>query len=323
MSTLIDPDPDLGPTAPTALDAAERAELEHYRAAFGQLRDVTRRAARGDLEARVGPLDGGVAFDEMRRGLNRLLDLTDAFVREASGSLHAASDGRFHRAFLAQGMQGAFREGAIVVDRARHAMQLGASRVAAVEQRRRELAADFEQEVLGASEHVAAAATELAATAASLSRSAGVAVGEATGARSSIDVLDDSARRIRHVADSIRQVAGQSRLLALNATIEAARAGEAGRGFAVVATEVKELADQTGAATAQIELEVEAVRDAASGARATLEAIAEMVGDMHHQVVAIAEAVDARGHGEAAPGLAQLAETLRGGALDFLAALRS
>ncbi|WP_433791906.1 methyl-accepting chemotaxis protein [Actinoplanes sp. CA-252034] len=55
--------------------------------------EVCRRAASGDLEARVPWLGGSDAVVEARSAINELLDRTDAFVREA-GAASAAAESR-------------------------------------------------------------------------------------------------------------------------------------------------------------------------------------------------------------------------------------
>lgn len=308
----------------TDLSTDERAELAAYRSAFEAIASVCAGAARGDLELRLPRLEGGDHIADVRDALNRLLDLTDAFVREAGASLHAASEKRFHREFLVRGMLGSFREGASRVNEARGAMRVAADQLRDAERQRLLLADEFETAVLSASEQVAAASTELGATAAALTESASAAVAEAEQAASTVSALDASSQQIARVVTIINKIAAQTRLLALNATIEAARAGEAGSGFAVVATEVKHLAEQTAQATAAITEEIRAVQSSSHAAGDVLRGIGHTIDGMHQQVLGIADAVAGTSTeaGSDFSGLAQLAELLRAEVVGFLVELR-
>ncbi len=91
---------------------ALRAELARHNEALTVIARVCQAAATGDLEPRVLGMRGSGALGEVALSVNHLLDLTDAYVRESTASLAAASDGRFYRRFLERGMHGSFKSGA-------------------------------------------------------------------------------------------------------------------------------------------------------------------------------------------------------------------
>lgn len=303
-----------------------------HAAAVSEWLRVCRAAAEGDLEARATAVPGAEEHAdvlELRTVLNRLLDRTDAYVRESAASLEAASEGRFHRRFLLSGTTGVFRTGATTINTATAGMAATQERLDAATTRRLELADRLEETVAQVAEQLAAAATELSATAAGLSDSARHAVDQADGAGSTVRGLENASTEIQDVVRMISSIAAQTRLLALNATIEAARAGDAGRGFAVVATEVKSLADSTARSTERITEQVQSMQEAAVASSAAMGAVESTVREMSPMVDAVWVAVDgsqstASGV-DAGPmtGLAEMAELLRAEVRDFVSELRS
>ncbi|WP_241037338.1 methyl-accepting chemotaxis protein [Blastococcus litoris] len=304
-------------------------ELEIYRAFVRRLTETCEAAARGDLEARSRPDPQAGTVPELRalhHALNRVLDVSDAFVRESSAALTSAAEGRFHRRLLEGGLLGAFRASATDINGARTAMEETAGRVTEAQTSRLRLADAFESVVLAMSEQVATASTEMSASASGLTAAAAAASNEVATAQTTIASLTRSSEEIKEIIAMIDAVAAQTRLLALNATIEAARAGEAGKGFAVVASEVKDLADQTGRATERVTAQVEQIRQASEAVAVGMGTVGTTVGEMNGLVDGIAAAVDGSSSlatgGDDITGLSQMAERLRSEATGFLAEMR-
>ncbi|MBX7194200.1 MAG: hypothetical protein K1X94_19250, partial [Sandaracinaceae bacterium] len=77
--------------------AALRAEVRLLREWTARVADVCDGVAAGDLEHRLPVIEDDPNIARMVRGLNHMLDVTDAFVREAKATLTYASRGKFFR----------------------------------------------------------------------------------------------------------------------------------------------------------------------------------------------------------------------------------
>jgi methyl-accepting chemotaxis protein len=308
---------------------AQTGDPAVYRAFVRQLTAACEAAAAGDLEARSRLVPGAAGAADLvalNHAVNRVLDVSDAFVRESSAALASAAEGRFHRRLLQTGLRGAFRRSAVDINAARSAMQENVGRVTEAQTSRLRLADEFESVVLAMSEQVATASTQVSASASGLTAAASATSTEVTTAQQTIASLGRASAEIKEIIALIDSVAAQTRLLALNATIEAARAGEAGKGFAVVASEVKDLADQTGRATERVTAQVEQIRQACGDVATVMDTVGSTVSEMNGLVDGIASAVDGSaslgGAGTDTTGLSQMAERLRSEATGFLEEMR-
>ena len=93
-------------TPDTVKPASDRNMIE-------EARRVCEAASQGNLEVRILGIDPEHEMAPMLFALNHLLDMSDAFVREATASLSYAGQGKFFRRVLPEGMLGTFANAAL------------------------------------------------------------------------------------------------------------------------------------------------------------------------------------------------------------------
>lgn len=199
----------------------------------GDALQVCRRAARGDLEARVLRIEQAGEAGELLHAINDLLDLTDAFVRESGASLEAASEARFHRRVLEHGLLGSFRQASRSINRATEVMQQNHEALEQARERQLQLADRFEAEVQGFVDTLAAASTELQATAQALQANATDTSQEIQGVAESARTADGG---ISSVAESVDQLSAAIREISVQVA-DSSRVAQAARRESVETTE--------------------------------------------------------------------------------------
>jgi methyl-accepting chemotaxis protein len=153
--------------------ASLRSELKVYKQWTSAAAAVAVAAAKGDLEPRILNVDVDGDLGEMLHGINRMLDITDAFVRESGASLTYAANGKHFRKVLERGMLGSFGRTCRIINKASDRMAESDAKLVQAQEQRRELAREFDETISGIVEAVAAASTELQVTAEGLTDNAG------------------------------------------------------------------------------------------------------------------------------------------------------
>jgi len=291
-------------------------ELRRAIAAIGEASQVCANAALGDLDARIfsGRLPGRIGL--MQKAINEMLDITDAFVREASASMEYASRGKYFRKIMARGLTGAFRRSAGVINSGTDSL---GKRVVEID----ELSKQFGKRLDEIAGHLVDAAANLESDAGTMTASIEKAGGRTAGVmaasgRASANV-HSVATSADHLASSITEIGRQvtrSTESTARAVDDTHRAGEEIRVLAEAAVQIGDVVKLINAIAGQTNLlalnaTIEAARagDAGRGfavvasevknlatqtAKAT-EEIGAKVGEMQHSTTASVAAVEAIG----------------------------
>ena len=241
----------------------------------GEVDHIVAAAKAGDLKRRIN-LEGKTGFYEnLSRGVNELVDVSDRVIGDTLRVFAALVEGRLTERIDADydGVYGQLKSDAnktvgklteIVseIQKSSASVSTGAAEMSegnADLSNRTEQQASSLQETASSMEEMTSTVSQNADNArqanqlAVQAREQAEAGGEVVNcAVTAMNAINDSSTKISDIIGVIDEIAFQTNLLALNASVEAARAGEQGRGFAVVASEVRNLAGRSATAAKEI-----------------------------------------------------------------------
>ena len=222
-----------------------RRVLRHYA-------HVIEQAAKGDFESRILHIAEGGELGQLAHASNRLIDISDAYVRESRNAMEAVSEGRYYRLVIERGMPGIFLHSARAINTV---IRLTETRIGKFQQ----YARDFETNVKGVVSKVATASEALQHSAETMSGTA-----QLTSQRSSVATraADDTSHNVSTVAAAAEELSAsitgierrmaESVVVAQKATDEAEKSNEVVTGLSTAARDIGavvkligEIAEQT------------------------------------------------------------------------------
>jgi methyl-accepting chemotaxis protein len=238
--------------------------------AINEVAEVCRKAARGDLEARIFSDRQPGLTGMIQKSINDMLDITDAFVREASASMDYASRGKHFRKILARGLPGSFRRSATVINAGTDGL---GRRVVEISDLAKQFGTHLDKiagGLLSAATDLEADAAQMADAAEKTSRQTDGVISASGHASTNVATVASAAEQLASsIAEISRQVAGSTDSTG-RAVSEANRAGSEIRTLAEAAMRIgdvvrliSEIAEQTNLLA--LNATIEAARAGESG----------------------------------------------------------
>ncbi len=286
---------------------------------------VCREAAHGNLEPRLIHARPDSPVHELSEHINQLLDLTDAFVREASASLDHVAEDKFYRRILERGLGGSFGRAAATVNRATRRMGERSAELEALKTRQLDLAHKLEQRVKRVAALVADHATEMQGSAGKLAVAADTTAKQAQECATAANSTQDAVRNVAAATEELRasvheisRAATGTSQKAQSAVVEVQRAqgtfktlGSAANEIGQVVRLINEIATQTNLLALNATIEAARAGEAGKG----FSVVATEVKRLATQTARATEDIDKRvsgirdavaGAGEAIAGISAM-----------------
>ncbi|MFX4223457.1 MAG: methyl-accepting chemotaxis protein [Thalassobaculum sp.] len=245
------------------------ARIRHW---VKQATDVVDAIAQGDFERRLIHIDESGAIGRMLWAIDRMVDVSDAFVREAGAAMEAVEQGKFFRLIRPEGLNGMFLHSAKRINEATGSM--GARLDAFTE-----LTDRFELKVISVVDGVSAAASQLQSTSGALKTQAGETTRQVAGVAAATEEASSNVETVASAAEELsasiqeitRQVQEGSRV-ASAASREAESAdklvhalSQAAEEIGTVGTLITDIAEQTNLLALNATIEAARAGDAGKG----------------------------------------------------------
>jgi len=162
---------------------------------------------RGDFEARlIGLPEGEGPVTRASCAVNDMIDVTDAFVREAGASMQNVSENKYFRLIIERGLLGQFRQQAAAINAATRAIHCKITEF-------KELADAFENAATAVADQVGDAASMLDVTAKGMAESANGATRQAADVASAAEQAATNVEGVASAAEqlsaSVKEIAAQ------------------------------------------------------------------------------------------------------------------
>ncbi len=255
-----------------ALVAAALWNLHAATVAIEEVAQVCRHAYEGDLDARILSRRQPGTLGLLQKSINDMLDIVDAFVREASASMDSASQGKCYRKILQRGLPGAFRRSAGTINAGTDSL---GRRVVAIAGLAKGFGTRLDQITAGlakAASDLETDAERMAIAAEQTSRQSASVMAASDQASTNVQTVASAAQQLSSSIAEIGRQVGRSKESAGRAVNEAGRADAQIRNLADAAMRIgdvvrliSEIAEQTNLLALNATIEAARAGDAGRG----------------------------------------------------------